>query len=276
MPVNLYNNAGVGLITMTDHKGGNRLNPALLESLKKAFEQHEHDENVRFILLQSNGSTFCLGMDIDSFLGSRQGNSGEEFAVSVRSYARLLAAIHQCSKTVVVLVQGAVKAGGIGLVAACDIVVASDMANFELSELYLGLIPANVMPYVLSMRMPAKRAAYLVQSAACVDANKAMMWGLVDEVHSAGDTEKALKQLGRRLMRISPVATARYKTFQRELQSLSAESQQDLAIKSLVDLASEDDVFNAIKQFSDGSLPSWFVNFRPTEPLCDSYEGVKK
>ncbi|OQX30097.1 MAG: hypothetical protein B0D92_00265 [Spirochaeta sp. LUC14_002_19_P3] len=246
---------------MTDAAGGNRLNPALIESLHKALAAFSEDDGVRFILLRSNGAAFCLGMDLEAYTA---GGTGEDFHRVVKAYSELLERIHGCSKTVVGLIEGPVKAGGVGVAAACDVVIASNGASFELSELYLGLIPANVMPYILAMRMPVKRAAYLVQSAACVDALTALHWGLVDEVHAPGDMEKALKKLGRRLMRISPMATARYKAFMEDLRASPVGGQQkDRAVKALIDIASGEDVKTAVKGFSDGETPLWFRNFRP-------------
>ena len=258
---------------MTDAAGGNRLNPEFIEGLQQAIETYGEDDAVRFILIRSSGAPFSLGMDLDAFNSGDVGRAGTGFRAAVMAYSRLLERIHQCPKTVVALIQGPVKAGGVGLAAACDVVVAADTADFELSELYLGLIPANVLPYVLSMRMPPKRVAYLVQTAACIDAQTAQNWGLVDEVHPAYNLEKALKKIGRRLMRLSPVATAKQKAFVRALRSSTMEEQRNLAVEELVALASSPGAVEAVKCFSSGELPSWFENFRPTGPLCGPYQG---
>lgn len=255
--------SGAGIITMTDGMGGNRLNPVIVDNLTTAIETHASSNDVRFILLRSNGPNFSLGMDLDAFSDETDadGDTSAFCAASV-SYAALLNTIHSCPKTVVGLIEGPVKAGGIGIAAACDVVVASDSANFELSELLLGLIPANVMPYLLA-RMSVKRAAYMVQTAACIDAVTAMNWGLVDELHPAEKIEKALKQLGRRLMRISPEAAARQKSFVQRLRSVPLEQQGKISAEELVSAAFSSGVQAAVKGFTDGELPPWFKKFRP-------------
>ena len=199
--------------------------------------------------------------------GGRLGEAGTGFRGGVEAYAGLLEAVHGAPKTVVGLVEGPVKAGGVGLAAACDIVIAAESADFELSELYLGLIPANVMPYILCTRMPMKRAAYLVQSAACIDAKTAAVWGLADEVHPQETMEKALRSLGRRLMRISPEAAARQKAFARVLRGLPAEQMGPAAVEALVDTAADPRILEAVRAFSEGELPEWFERFRPEGPL---------
>ncbi len=273
MPVKTIIDSGAGIITMTDSIGGNRLNASLIEGIQSAIQDLSTDDSVRFILLRSNGPVFSLGMDLDAFNSENISDSAVKFHDSVTAYSCLLEEIHKCSKTITALIQGAVKAGGVGLAAACDVVIASDSASFELSELYLGLIPANVMPYILSMRMPVKRAAYLVQTAACIDAQTSLSWGLVDEVHSDYNLEKAVKKLGRRLMRLSPEATGRQKSFMRKLRYLTLEEQRNLAVEELVNIAVSPDTLEAIKGFSNGELPSWFESYRPTVPLCEPFQG---
>ena len=266
MAVETRIDSGAGIITMTDSVGGNRLNPQLIGALGDALDFLLGSEAVRFILLRSNGPVFSLGMDLEAFLGTGAG-SGAGFRGGVEAYAGLLEAVHGAPKTVVGLVEGPVKAGGVGLAAACDIVIAAESADFELSELYLGLIPANVMPYILCTRMPMKRAAYLVQSAACIDAKTAAVWGLADEVHPQEGMEKALRSLGRRLMRISPEASARQKAFARVLRGLPAEQMGPAAVEALVDTAADPRILEAVRAFSEGELPEWFERFRPEGPL---------
>ena len=293
MAVETRIDSGAGIITMTDSPGGNRLNPKLIGGLREGLSFLLTHEAVRFILLRSNGPVFSLGMDLEAFAGAGAGagggpgegrlddagagaggaaSEGHEagptgFRAGVEAYAALLEALHTAPKTVAALVEGPVKAGGVGLAAACDIVIAAESADFELSELYLGLIPANVMPYILCTRMPMKRAAYLVQSAACIDAKTAAAWGLADEVHPGERMEKALRSLGRRLMRISPEATARQKAFADVLRGLPADQQGRAAVKELADIAADPRILDAVRALREGELPEWFESFRPSGPL---------
>ena len=265
MPIRQHTDSGAGIITLDEGGNSNRLNPALLEGIQSALNAHIEDDSVRFIILRSSASVFSTGMDLNAFVSTKEAK--DEFRKSVSAYAALLLNIHQSPKTVVGLIEGPVKAGGVGLAAACDVVIAAEDADFELTELYLGLIPANVMPYLLSTRMSAKRAAYLALTAACINAQTAMHWGLVDEVHPADKMEKALKQLGRRLMRISPEASARQKSFMQKLSLAPAGQKGALAIEELLDIASAPKLLDAVAGFTEGELPPWFLNFRPEEAI---------
>ncbi len=271
-PVETTVDSGAGLITMTGGAAGNRLTPRLLSGLTDAIKVHEADEEVRFILLRSRGRHFCLGMDLEAFLA----NSDETaFENEIRAYADVLTSLNECTKTTLAVVEGAVKAGGVGLVAACDIVIASDEVSFELSEGYLGLIPANVMPYLLLQRISPKSAAYLVQSAAQISATDARILGLADEVHPADEMEKAIRKIGRRLVRISPEATRRYKTFAAEIQELPFENRGRRAVEELLKIASEPGVRESVRAFVEGETPEWFGRFKPGAALTGSGEKDK-
>ena len=142
---------------------------------------------MRAILLRSNGPAFCLGMDLARLGRARAARRpGAEAEKAVDRYAGVLKAIFSATLPVVCLVEGEVKAGGVGLVCACDIVVAGERATFELGEVIFGLIPANVLPYMLSLRMAPQKARYLVMSSRRISASEALRLNLVDEVVPAG------------------------------------------------------------------------------------------
>ena len=140
----------LAVITMQDSKTGNRLNKASLEEFSQSFHSMIQNPDTRAILLRSNGPQFCYGMDLD-YLQSIQKDI-QEGEIAVELFTGLLSKIHKSPKPIIALINGDVKAGGIGLVAACDIVIASTQSTFELSEVFFGLIPANVLPF-LSLRV---------------------------------------------------------------------------------------------------------------------------
>jgi len=264
--------SGVGLIVMADGDQGNRLKPSLLKAVTEAVHNHVADSEVRFILLRSRGAHFCLGMDLSAFLDNAD---KVVFEKEILGYANMLTALNDSPKTTVAVVEGTVKAGGVGLAAACDIVIAAENVKFELGEAYLGLFPANVMPYLLTRRISPKRAAYLVQSAAVINARDARDFGLVEEVHPPDKMESAVRKLGRRLVRISPKATERYKTFVKEILDIPFEDRGRRAVDELVKIALEPDVRNGIRAFTEGDLPEWFDRFKPGSALTGSGEKGK-
>jgi methylglutaconyl-CoA hydratase len=158
-----HTDSGAAVITLCDSAGGNTLSPALLQELQHAVEAAFADAAVRVVVLRSDGEDFCLGMDLGSFAAA----GGDEGAARSGSalYGRLLWTLFSGPKPVVTVVRGRAKAGGVGLVAASDVVVAVPEARFQLSEVYVGMIPATVLPYLLGNRMPLQKARYLVLTA---------------------------------------------------------------------------------------------------------------
>ncbi len=261
--------SGVGLIVMAGGDEGNLLRSSLLKAVTEAVHTHAADSEVRFILLRSRGAHFCLGMDLAAYLDN---TDKVVFEKKIQAYANMLAVLNDCPKTTVAVVEGAVKAGGVGLAAACDIVIAAENVDFELGEAYLGLIPANVMPYLLAMRISPKRAAYLVQSAAVISARDARDIGLVEEVHPPEKMESAVRKLGRRLVRISPKATERYKSFVVDIMGIPFEDRGKRAVDELVKIALEPGTREGVRAFTEGDLPEWFDRFKPGSALTGSGE----
>ena len=256
-------------MVMGDGDGGNRLTPGLLDSLTDAVRAHVDNPDVRFILLRSRGAHFCHGMDLEAYLAN---SNMEALEREVTSYAALLLALNDCPKTTLAVLEGSVKAGGVGLASACDIVIASEEVVFELSETYFGLIPANVIAYLLACRISPKRAAYLAQTAATVKARDALTLGLVEEVHPRIEMERAVRRIGKRLSRISPIATSQYKTFVTDIQDLPLAERGKIAVRRLVQIASNPQIRDSIHDFLQGDTPDWFRSFKPTRALTESGE----
>src|SRR5690606_63869 len=156
-PVDYRVDSGLGILTFQDGTGTNRLDGPFLASFLAALGRAEADAGVKAILLRSAEDAFCLGMNLDVLqesLAAQSGRSGgsdegAERASAVALYGQALEGIAFGSKPVICLVEGAVKAGGMGIVAAADIVIADTVrASFELSEVLFGLIPANVLPFL--------------------------------------------------------------------------------------------------------------------------------
>lgn len=261
--------SGAGVIVMDDGDGGNRLTLGLLDSLTDAVQAHVDNPDVRFILLRSRGAHFCHGMNLEAYLANSDSKALEG---GVRTYAELLLALNDCPKTTLAVLEGSVKAGGVGLASACDIAIASEEVVFELSEAYWGLIPANVMPYLLTRRISSKRAAYLVQTAATLKARDALTLGLVEEVHPRIEMEDAVRRIGRRLSRVSPTATSRYKALVADIQDLPLAERGEIAVRRLMQIASNPRIRDSVHAFLQGNTPDWFKNFKPTRALTESGE----
>ena len=263
--------AGLGIIHLADGRG-NRLNSESLLSLKKALATGIADAHAKILMIRSGEESFCLGMDLQGLESSLEGEGSSslsaehaesERAAAVSLYSELLYSIVVCSKPVVALVEGDVKAGGVGLVSACDIVISTEHASFELSELLFALVPYNVLPYVFELRMSPQRFRYLVLSASRLDAAEAEHFGLVDRVYPAGELEKNLRSFFKTMMRTEPRALAAAKAFFVETLSDDFTQRRKKAETALLGLMKQPQVQEGLQAFHLGQTPSWFQRFKP-------------
>jgi enoyl-CoA hydratase/carnithine racemase len=264
--IDAYTDSNLAVITMQHSSKGNRLNKKNLEDLYQAIYTSIKDPEVRALLLRSNGSRFCLGMDLNYLQDVRKDKKRIEKAIEL--YTDVLSTIYKSPKPVIALIEGEVKAGGIGLIAACDIVIASENSSFALSEVLLGLIPANVLPYLLCLRIPPQKARYLILTAKKISAREAEILNLVDEVFPQGSLEKGLRSVLKSIFRASPHAIAETKDFTQAILFKEIDSACDLAKTRLLELVKKPEVLEAVKAFNEGHVPAWFAKFRPKKPVA--------
>jgi enoyl-CoA hydratase/carnithine racemase len=260
-----YIDSGLTVITLADSEGGNRLNMDSLSELSHAINAALMNDEVRVILIRSNGANFCLGMDLVFLTDAEGDRSIGEYAVGL--YVDLLLKIYESPKPVIALVDGEVKAGGIGLVAACDIVIASENSSFSLTEVLFGLIPANVLPFIFGLRLTPQRARYLIMTAKRVSADEAKIIGLVDEVFSEDDLEKETRAIIKNLFRANPSAISLTKHFTMSIMFKELNESTNMAKEKLLELVGKPEIINAVKAFNEGSTPEWFAKFKPQKSI---------
>ncbi len=273
--IDQYEDSHVAVITLDDGARGNLLGPEGLGELAAALDRSQKDPRVRAILLRSNGPAFCLGMDLARWAAPESRASLSVAESAVDQYAGVLKAISSSTVPVVCLVQGEVKAGGVGLVCASDIVLAGERASFELGEVIFGLIPANVMP-MLTLRMAPQKARYLVVSSRRITALEALRLNLVDEILTVKDGERRIREIFKRLLCSSPRALAAAKEFTAELIGRTPEEGSVLARGRLLELMHDASTLDGITAFQQGHMPAWFARFRPGRPLIPFHGGADR
>jgi enoyl-CoA hydratase/carnithine racemase len=273
--IDLYEDSQVAVITLDDGAHGNLLSPEGLGELAAALDRSQKDRRVRAILLRSNGPAFCLGMDLARWAAPESRASLSVAENAVDQYASVLKAISSSTMPVVCLVEGEVKAGGVGLVCACDIVLAGERASFELGEVIFGLIPANVLP-MLALRMAPQKARYLVLSSRRITAPEALRLNLVDEILPGRDGERRIRDIFKRILCSSPRALAAAKEFTAELIGKTPEEGSVLARRRLLELMHDPSTLDGITAFQHGHAPAWFSRFRPERPLIPLRGGADR
>lgn len=195
---------GVATLTLTRPDKHNAFNAELISELTTALQGMESDRRVRCVVLAAEGKSFSAGADLN-WMRSMAGASQEENLEDARALARLMETLDGLAKPTVALVQGAAIGGGVGLVACCDIALASEDAIFALSEVRLGLIPAVIQPYVAGA-IGVRAARRYTLTGERFDAQEAHRLGLVHQVASPLQLGPARDRLVRALVKGGPEA----------------------------------------------------------------------
>jgi methylglutaconyl-CoA hydratase len=184
----------------------NAFNDALVSDISAAFADVEATTDTRVVVVASRGPAFCAGADLNWMRSMASFSHADNHADALK-VARMFHAVHSCSRPVIARVQGDAFGGGVGLAAACDIVVAADVANFILSEVKLGLVAATISPHVVRA-MGARQAARYMLTAEKFDAARALDLGLVHDIVAPGALDAKVERLVQQLLGASPAALA--------------------------------------------------------------------
>lgn len=181
---------GVGWLTLDRPEIHNAFDDVLIVAMTDVLRSLEADAAVDVVVLRAEGKSFSAGADLNWMRRMAGFSHGENVDDALR-LAEMLQVLDTLAKPVVALVQGPAYGGGVGLVAACDIVVAArETASFALTEVRLGLVPGTISPYVLAA-MGARAARRWFLTGERFDAETALRLGLVHEVVAATDLEDA-------------------------------------------------------------------------------------
>jgi len=183
----------IATVTLNRPEVRNAFNERMIAELSAAFTALDTHDDVRAVVLAANGKAFCAGADLN-WMKKMAGYSDDENRADAMRLAGMLSAVYRCSKPVIARVNGDAYAGGMGLLAACDIVVAVDSAHFCLSEARLGLIPATIAPYVIRALGERASRRYFT-TAEQFDCATALRLGLVHEAVSANELDATVQKL---------------------------------------------------------------------------------
>ena len=261
-------NHHVAVIWLAREKVRNAFNEVSIAELTAAFDQFGHDVDVRAIVLAAQGPAFCAGADLDWMRRMSEYTNAENQADAMR-LATMLRTIYECPKPVVARVHGDAYAGGVGLVAACDISVASLDANFCLSETKLGLIPATIGPYVLRA-MNANIARRYFLTAEKFSAAEAFRIGLVHEITVPEELDGKVNEILDALMLTSHTAVAEAKRLVRDLTARTIDDAlvTDTA-QRIADIRITQDAREGVRSFLDKRKPRWVVEYEAMNETDD-------
>jgi methylglutaconyl-CoA hydratase len=246
----------VATVTLNRPDVRNAFNEHTINELSLAFHDLGRNENVRAIVLAANGPAFCAGADLN-WMKKMAGYSHEENQADAMQLAQMLRTIYLCPKPVVAKVQGDCYAGGMGLVAACDIAVAVPEANFCLSEVKLGLIPATISPYVIkAMGENAARRYFL--TAERFSAQEAHRIGFVHEVVAADALDAKVGEVLKALVGNSPNAVREAKVLVRDVAHRAVDDAMlaDTALR-IAHIRASGEGREGVQSFLEKRKPGW-------------------
>jgi methylglutaconyl-CoA hydratase len=234
----------------------NAFNDAVIAELTVAFRDLGADPALRAIVLGGHGRAFCAGADLN-WMRTMAGYSWEQNRADAQALADMLWAVYSCPLPVVGRVHGDCYAGGLGLAAACDVLVAVDGIQFCLSEARLGLLPATIGPYVVRALGAQASRRYFTTAERFASA-EAHRLGFVHELCSAGELDDKVNAVVQTLLANGPAAVKACKRLVQDVagQPLTAELREDTA-RRIADIRASAEGREGVQAFLQKRSPSW-------------------
>ena len=245
----------VARVTLARPEVRNAFDEILIDSLTRAFLSFGDDRETRVVILEGEGATFCAGADIE-WMRRAGGFSKSENEADAERMARMLRALDECPKPVIAIVQGAAIGGGVGLVAASDVVVAADDAVFSLAEVKLGILPSVISPFVLRAIGPRQARRYFLTGER-FGAAEARRIGLVHEVVPAADRNAAADAIVASLLTSAPDAVGVAKRLIGQVAGLTPDDAMPVTVRTIAERRASDEAKEGLTAFLEKRAASW-------------------
>ncbi|MFZ2948446.1 MAG: enoyl-CoA hydratase/isomerase family protein [Desulfuromonadaceae bacterium] len=248
---------GRATLTMNRPELHNAFDDAVISDLTEALRQLDDDPDVRVVILTASGRSFSSGADLN-WMRRMADYSREQNLADAEGVAELMRTLDTLSRPTIALVQGVAYGGGVGLVACCDIAIATGQASFCLSEVRLGLLPAVISPYVVAA-IGSRAARRYFLSAETFDAAEAFRLGLVHQVVADGEElAAAAERMVARLLANGPGAMSAAKNL---IAAVAGRHVDDALIADtagrIADRRSSPEGREGLSAFLEKRRPSW-------------------
>ncbi|MFM0347874.1 enoyl-CoA hydratase-related protein [Paraburkholderia sp. RL17-347-BIC-D] len=247
---------GVARVTLSRPDVHNAFNEAMIDELTRCFLQLASHDDVRVIVLASLGKVFCAGADLN-WMKRASANNADANLQDAQRFARMMQALHACSKPIVARVQGGAFGGGVGLICACDIVVASEQARFAVTEARFGILPAVIGPYLIEA-VGVRQARRLALTASLIGAAEAHDVGLVHYVTTSEGLNEQVQTVVSGLMGNGPTALQEIKTLFGDIAGRPIdESVTDLTAVTIARVRATEEAKEGFSAFFDKRPATW-------------------
>ena len=243
-------------ITLTQPEIRNAFSDEVIAEITAAFAEVGARPEVRCVVLAAQGPAFCAGANLN-WMRRMADYTREENLVDAGKLAEMLRVIYECPHPTIARVQGDVYAGGMGLVAACDLAVCVDTAGFCLSEVKLGLIPATISPYVIRS-MGARAAHRYFLTAERFSAAEARQIGFVHDVVAAEDLDAKVDEWAKALTSASPNAVRACKKLVQDVAERDINAHLIAAtVEGIADIRASSEGKEGVQSFLQKRKPAW-------------------
>ncbi len=245
----------IATVTLNRPEIRNAFNDETIGELSAAFKTLGANDEVRVIVLAAAGKAFCAGADLN-WMRAMADFSYEENLADADKLAQMLKTIYECPKPTVAAIQGDVYAGGMGLVAVCDVAIAVKVANFCLSEVRLGLAPATISPYVIRA-LGARAAQRYFLTAEVFDSKKARQLGFIHDRVSEESLNDVVSAFCKNIVKNSPDAVKTCKILLHEVagQPITDELIEN-TVKGIADIRASEQGKEGVQAFLQ-NRPAW-------------------
>lgn len=234
----------------------NAFDATVIAALTGALDSVARDPGIRVVVIEGEGASFSAGADLNWMRGMAAAGEDENRRDAL-ALARLMRALDEMPKPTIARVQGAAFGGGVGLVACCDIAIASNDARFGLTESRLGLLPAVISPYVIAA-IGSRQARRWFATAEQFDAATALRIGLLHAVARADELDAAVQAQIELLLKAGPIASAEAKRLIRNVASHTDGARHDRENADLIaGLRVSPEGQEGLGAFLEKRKPSW-------------------
>ncbi|MEM9411196.1 MAG: enoyl-CoA hydratase-related protein [Planctomycetota bacterium] len=251
---------GVGRLTLNRPDKRNALKREFIAEIQSGLSELQSNPELRVFILAANGSVFCAGMDLGEMQQRAQSENGKaEWQRDSEIYCEVLNEIFSMPVPTIAAVSGPALAGGMGMVLACDLLIASDNAFFMLPEPMRGITAAMVTPLLLH-RVGAGPATYLLLSGEKVSANKGQTIGLCHDVVSTDEFEPRIHSLVQSILTGSQSALAITKKHINDCVAATISEQIEMSVRVSAEARETDDAREGLAAFLEKRKPKWQAN----------------
>jgi methylglutaconyl-CoA hydratase len=233
----------------------NAFNEVMLGELVEVFKEIAGRSDVRVVVLTGNGESFCAGADLH-WMGKMIHYTFEENLADANVLADCMGRLYALPQPTICRANGAAIGGGMGLVAACDFVIAAEHARFSLSEVKIGLVPACISPYVLK-RAGEAACRELMLTGERVSAERALGFKLANKVVPAEKLDEAVQELARKLLSSGPKAISWCKELIANVPQMDIDEAKAYTADVIARLRISDEGQEGIRAFLEKRKPSW-------------------